>query len=471
MDFKFAYLKSVEQPIQLGKVLKHLVADHAANRIQFFILSGFVISLLLLIAPVRAENLLDVYSLAISNDPSLQAKHQEKLATDELKSQAGADFMPKINAYKTILQKQQKGQNSPFPKENIHYNTQTFSLKLTQPIFYFQEWVKFSQASHRVCAATASYAAAELDLITRTFEVFFGVLKARDALYLAQAQRKAYEKFTEQTEQRYQAGLIPSTDFQIAKAKRDGALSQEIAARTELENRKEKLKEVTGCSIERFASLRTDLKFMQPEPADIEKWVLTALDQNLSLQAARSAVAASKNDIKIQQGGHLPNLNLVSELDHIASYPNTPKETSSYIGLEISLPIFSGGSINSKTRQAMHLFEKTNKEYETLYRQVESVTRQSYRNVLTQISQVTALKQAVHSNQSALEATEASFAVGTRTISDVLNAQSDLIKAQLDYANARYDYILQSIKLKQAAGTLSPEDVSMINNWLEPEKI
>ncbi len=421
-----------------------------------------------------ANDLLAVYRLAQTNDPTLQSAKEAHLASIEALPQARAQFFPSIQAVTSHTAYDNGGNNAtsipPGGVTRAHYNQSSYGLNLTQPVFYYQEWVQLSKASNQVKQANANYAAAEQDLIVRAVQRYFGVLKAFDALKFAKAQRKAFAKFLEQTEQRYKVGLIAITDVQIAKAQHDNAYAQEISAENDLANQKEILREITGKEIDRYSFLRDELTLKAPEPQNLETWVLQALDQNLSLQAIEFQVKSAHDDIKIAQTGHLPTLDVSSSINRVTSTPYTTSTNNANLGLQVTLPIFSGGAVSSKTRQAVHTYAKSQKDRETLHRQTESNTRQSYRNVLTQISQADALKQAIVSNKSALEATEASFNVGTRTIVDVLNAQSSLIQAEQNYAFARYDYILQSISLKQAAGTLNPEDIQHINAWLTKEQ-
>ncbi len=426
----------------------------------------------------HTEDLLSVYRTAKSNDPTLQAAKAGQLSAAEASPQALANFLPTIRAtaantanhnssiYANTKDNGTTSSSTTTGTTSQSYNQSTYGLALTQPIFYYQQWVQYAQATEQVKQANATYAAAEQDLIVRTVQAYFGVLKAYDALKFARAQRVALGKFLDQTEQRFKVGLIAITDVQIAKAQRDSAYAQEISAENTLANAKEVLRQITDKPMDKFYFLRDELTLKSPEPNNIEKWVVTALDQNFTLQASRFGVAVSRQNIKINEGGHFPTISVNGNITSSTSTPSTPTNTNSSIGLQVALPLFSGGAVNSKTRQAVYNYEQIQKQMETLYRQVESNTRQAYRGVLTQISQIQALKQAIISNASALKATDAAFRVGTRTIVDVLNSQTSLIQAEQNYANARYDYILQSIQLKQAAGTLSPEDVQHINSWL-----
>ncbi len=437
----------------------------------------FITLLMVLSNEARTEDLLTIYHLAKINDPTIQAKRAEQLATLEAKPQALADFLPVITASANNAATSQRATSNnalsfsetgtaTTSTQVVHYNQSTYGLTLNQPIFYYKQWIANAKADEQVKGANATYGAAEQDLIVRTVQSYFAVLKAVDALKYAKAQRRAIAKFLEQTEQRFKVGLIAITDVQIAKAQHDNAYAQEITAENELANQKENLREIVGKPIEHVSFLRENLTLKTPEPANLEQWVSTALEQNLSLQASRFKVRGARADIKMTESDHLPTLNVQSDLQRQTSTPLYASNTTSDVMLKVTLPIFSGGKTRSKTKQAVYTYEQNQKEMESEYRQVESSTRQAYRGVLTQISQAKALKQAIISNASALKATDAAFNVGTRTIVDVLKAQSDLIQAEQNYANARYDYILQSVQLKQSAGTLSPEDVQHINGWL-----
>jgi outer membrane protein len=420
--------------------------------------------------PIQAQNLLEVYELANQQDPILQSAKQQQLATLEATPQARAQFLPTVQASANHSGIHNATANNTGTQNSIMnggYSQNTCALTVSQPIFYYQQWVQFDKASKEVKAAYASYAAAEQDLIVRTVNTYFNVLKAIDTLKFKQAQRIAFEKFLDQTEQRYRVGLIAITDVQIAKAQRDSAYAEEIAAQNSVENQKEQLREITGQPIDHFTALKKNIPLTSPKPTALEAWVHLALKQNFSLQALRYQNQAGRADIQLTKAGHLPTLNVNGVTTRTSNTPLAPRNTNSTIGLQVSVPLFSGGLVNSKTKQAVHLYEKNKSDFERLYKKIESQTRQNYRNVITQISQTQALQQAIVSNRSALKATEASFNVGSRTIVDVLNAQSNLIKAEQDYANARYDYMIQSVQLKQAAGTLSPLDIIEINALLQ----
>lgn len=423
---------------------------------------------LLLISPsvFAAEDLITLYHEAECKDSVLQAAKELQLAKREAMPQARSQFLPVLNSQMTWL-----NNHSTDPVFGS-YGTQIYSVNLTQSVLHFDYFKKYAQANEIVKQANATYAAAEQDLMLRTATAYFGVLQAIDNLYFARASVKAFAKFREQTEERYKVGLIAITDFEISKAQHDNAVAEEIAAQNEVYNQKEKLRNIVGHEVNDLFPLREELSFSPPIPADIEKWVMAAIEQNYQLQAARFGALAAKNAIKISDYQHIPTIDIIGQIERSTPITNLPgtRAINSNVGVQVNIPLFQGGYVSSKTRQAIHEYLQNDRMLETLYRTIESNTRIAYRGMLTEISQISALKQALISNQSALEATHASFNVGTRTIVDVLNAQRDLIKAQQFYAAARYSYIIQSLQLKLASGILCEDDLRHINGWLRVPK-
>lgn len=425
-----------------------------------------------------AADLLAIYHMAQDSDPTLQAAKATELAGFENRYQAIANFLPNISGTANKLWSH-TNQNDVGT-----YTNKIYTLSLNQNVFNYQAWVQYAQSKNIDKQACAAYADAELTLILRTAQAYFDILQAEDALKYAIAQRDAFDKFLDQTQQRFNVGLIAITDVQIAKASRDNSNALVIAAANEVENKKQILQQIVGQKIEKIVPLREKLSLPPPDPFNIERWVCFSLQNNWGLKAAEYNARASENNIQLQAAGHLPVVTVVGNLNS----NNTPSQTplqraiaqalspsnvnpipakTSAIGLQLSMPIYSGGSVVSKTRQAAHLYEQDTKKAEVVYRNVESQTRQAYLGVLSQLAQIEALQQAIISNQSALDATEASFNVGTRTIVDVLNSQTNLILAKQSYAKARYAYIIQSLTLKLFAGILSAEDICHVNSWLQ----
>lgn len=426
----------------------------------------------------KTEDLLCVYELAQCNDPIIEAARAARLAAEEAYPQARALFLPLIglNASNIYYNKHYESNTIsvsnltiPLIPQSYHYDQNIFGVTLNQPVFYYQQWVQLKKACDQVKQANATYAASEQDLIVRTVQRYFAVLRALDNLKFAKANYATLADLLEQAEQQFKAGLLIFKDVQITRARHDSAKAEVIAAENNLTIQKVQLQEITGKIIDCYALLGNKLTYVPPIPEKQEAWVLRALEQNYNLQAARYQVEATRQNIKLNRAEHLPTLNVTGSVIRSTSTRDIvsfPTNTNAYIGLQVNMPLFNGGNVVSKTRQARYIYEQTLKQMETLQRQTESSTVQAYQGIITQISQVQALEQAVSSNQLALEASRAFFTAGTSTIIDVLNAQSDYTKAEQNYANARYDYIIQSILLKQAAGILCPIDVEKINHFL-----
>ncbi len=411
-----------------------------------------------------AEDLLNFYKDALCADPILQAAKQQQLAAIEVLPQARAQLLPLVTGSANF-----GINNSTFFLVNA-YKNETYTINLTQPILHFELWAKYQEATNQVKQANATYCAAEQDLIMRLATQYFAVLKAEDTLHFSIAQREAFAKSLDQSEKRFKVGLIAVTDVNISRARYDSALATEIAAQVDVLNQKEKLSEIVGHCVDNVARLRKDFKLPPPDPADMECWVDTALEQNFVLQAAKYKALAAWDDMKYNKYNHLPTIDALGQVVRNSPVPDSlvfERAITSSASLQVNIPIFSGGSISSKTRQAMHLYQQFDKDYETQFRTTTSETRQYYWGVMAQINQVAAFEAAVLSNESAVKSTGAAFRVGSRTIVDFLNAQSDLIKAELDLSIAKYEYILNSYKLKQSAGMLCPVDVYHINSWLE----
>lgn len=420
----------------------------------------------------NAEDLLAVYEISYCNDPTLQIAKETFLAARESLPQARAQFLPVVKASATHAEFTLGGipgilfgTVNAVPTNEAFFSN-VYHVSLSQPIYNFSHWAQFAQASETVKAANLTFAAAEQDLILRSAERYFNVLKAQDNLTYAIAQRTAFKKLFEQTEERYKAGLIAITDVEIARARYDNAQSQEIVAEANLANEKVRLQEITCIKITDYAILKNDLPLIAPD-CTMEDWVSKSLAQNLELQAACYTTAAARADVKIKKADHLPTVDLVSDFYYADPAPtSTSRFSTSQLGLRVSVPIFNGGGTSSKVRQSVHNYLKADNDHERLLRVTDSNARQAYLNICTNIDQVKALTQAVVSNEGALKATTESFNSGTRTIVDVLNAETDLIRAKTDLAQARYNYILETLRLKKAAGMLCPQDLAHVNTWL-----
>lgn len=416
---------------------------------------------------VHADNLLQVYRLAQQNDPTFAAARAEYQAAREAVPQARSAVLPQVALSASYYENSEElsGQNS---SQSSDYDSNQWQLELRQTLFDWNEFSGLGRADAQVAQAESRFAVAEQDLITRVSQAYFDVLGARDTLRFAGAEKRAIERQLEQARERFEVGLIPVTDVKEAQASYDLAVSREIDAENALENAREVLRTLTGEPPGTLSGVVADLELRSPDPASPGPWVDTALQQNPSYLAARSGAEVARYEIRQARAGHYPNIDFVarhSEQDTRLAGSDTDTETDS-IGIELNIPLFSGGATVSATRSARSQFEAAQSRTVQARRSAEQDTRNAFRGIEASLSQVRALDQAVESNRAAVEATRAGFRVGTRTAVDVLEALRDLYQAQRDYATARYQYIVNRLRLKQAAGTLTIEDVRMINSWL-----
>ena len=282
--------------------------------------------------------------------------------------------------------------------------------------------------------------------------------------------KAAIARTLDKAKQRFEVGLAAIADVYEAQARYDTAVSEEISAERLLDDAKEALRELTGETPGVLEILREVIPLAEPQPTAKELWVETATEQNPLLLASRAATQAARQDIEIARSGHFPTIDLT--LEHAHRNNNfgglVPlKRNDSAIGLEVVLPVYQGGLVSSQTRESRSLYNQTQQDQVRIFREVERQARDSYRGVISEISRVKALKQAVISSEKALEASEAGFEVGTRTIIDVLDSQRDLLSVRRDHARSRYDYLLNTLSLKQAAGILEEPDLVQINDLLQ----
>lgn len=411
-----------------------------------------------------AENLIEVFRFALTSDPEFLAAGADHRAALELRPQARAVLLPNARISAATHRNRQWNESG---RQWRNSRSATATLDVEQPIYRRDRRIALAQADSRIARADALYAAARQDLAVRVAERYFGVLEAEDELGFARATLEAFEQQLAQSRQRFEVGLIPITDVEEAKAGFDLSRAQLIAAENALDIAREALRETTGEYQEALAPL-TDMHLVMPEPADIGKWTATALEQNQRLLAARHDTETARREIERIQAGHSPVLDAVGSirLSDSSFLSPTGQTRHANVGLRLSLPLYSGGSILSRTRESRHRYQRTLDVLERERRRAQRETRGAYLGVDSGISRVRALEQAVRSSETAAEAIEAGFQVGTRTSVDVLDAQRELFRARRDLSEARYGYILDVLRLKRAAGTLSEDDLQLISIWL-----
>ncbi len=427
----------------------------------------FMPGVVLLLACFKTQAALDLkesYLLALQYDPQLAAQAKALKASEQSLPIAIARMLPALAGSYTT-----NSNDSSITALGKH-NTRSYGLNLIQPIYHPEHWSQTSQAYHIEKQAYAVYLGSIQDLVIRVSERYFAILGAQDDLKFAKGRRKAFARQLEQTQQRFDVGLIAITDVHEAKARHDNAVAQEISATNAVADEYERLREIIKIPVDDIEMfLRTQpLHLVPPNPKDQEAWVKTAHTQNLDVVAANENTLQLKSIIRSQAAGHFPTVDATMSAQRTKGLIPLETLTSNFsVGLNINVPIFQGGGVIFKTREARARYEEGMMRLEGTQRTADSITRQSFRGVMTRISEVKALNEAVKSNQSALTATKAAYEVGTRTIVDVLDAESDLLLAVRDHSVSRYNYLLEGLRLKRGAGTLTQDDLFAVNDIIK----
>lgn len=430
------------------------------------------VAALVLLAPASAGafDLWQAYELALANDPEYQAAQAANRATQEQLPQARAGLLPNINleANTSYNNRDSSGAVNPFTNE-AEFNSHGYTLSLNQPIFRKDRWIQLDQADLQIKQANALLDTAHQDLMQRITTQYLQVLRAQDDLEFVRKTKEAIGRQLNQAEQRFEVGLIAITDVEEAKAAFDLAVTDEIRAENALDSAYEALREIIGEYHRALDGFKAELPLDRPDPQDIDAWTATALEQNLNLQAARFGADIAREEIRrLTATGHYPTVDAFASRGFSSQNSRGDvNQMTDTIGIQVAVPLYSGGFASSRVREARHQYQEAQDQVEQARRAAQRQARDAYLGVLADISRVQALKQSLVSTETALRATEAGFQVGTRTTVDVVNAQVDRFRAARDLAAARYDYVLNSLRLKFAAGTLSPEDIAYFNGWLK----
>jgi outer membrane protein len=446
-------------------------------------------------ALAQAEDLVQIYQLARSADPTLAIADANKGATEEGIDQARSALLPQIGA-SLGYQRADNATNSVGPvqdfssgnfvllpsNDTVANRSRPAQIQLSQSLFSWTNWSRLNTSKATALSADSNYDAASQDLFVRTSTAYFGVLTSQDALIFAQANEKALARQLDQAEQRFEVGLSAITDVHNARANHDSSVAQVIQAQNTLDTARESLSQIIGKEFGDLKKLREQLPLEKPAPGDVQSWVDVAVKQNPSLASAQHSLEAAEYNISTQRSGHYPTLSASVVRTDTPVWGDTTQgfagnffgpfhgnqiTGATTIGVILNVPIYSGGLVSSQVRQAIFQRDAAQDQFELQRRAVVANTRNAYRAVIAGISEVEATKQAVVSAQSSLDATQAGFEVGTRTIVDVLLAQQTLFQAQSAYSQARHAFVLSGLQLKQSAGTIGVKDIEGVNALLE----
>jgi len=435
-----------------------------------------VIALVTLAGPglVHGESLVEAYKLAHQSDPKFKAAQYDAKASGTAIDQAWAGFLPvaRIDADHTDTRQRILSSNNPIFGAGVsNYPTSGYTVSVTQAIFRKDVIERFSQAKAVVRQAEYTVLATEQDLMLRLTSAYLSVLAATDGLALASAERQSVGKSLDLAREKLRMGLGTITNQHDAAARYAVTQAREIEAQNKLRDARQALREITGKLIEQVQALREEISLETPQPPVLERWLESAFERNLPLRARREAVEVARQEVERQRAGHYPSMNLV--LNHnrkdagstLFGGGSTTETTD--LTLRLSLPIMDGGLTSAVTQEAAYRLQKSQEDLEQERRGVERATRAAFDGTLSGVSLVRALQQSVVSQQSALQAKEEGYKSGLYTLLPVLDAQRDLYLALRDYAQSRYDYLLNRLKLKQAAGTLSEGDLESIGASLQ----
>lgn len=421
----------------------------------------------------QAVGLLELYREAISNDPVYAAARADRDATETLVTQSRGQLLPQAGFnWSRVKNDQSVAQTTRagiFGKDYEFY-ARNASLNLSLALFRPQLWAGYSQSKSQVAQAEANFRNAQQDLIVRLAQAYFDVALAEDNLTLAGEQKVAIAEQLKQAKRYFEAGIGTVTDINEAQARYDTIVAQEIAAGNTLEVKIRAVEQVVGTLYPQLDRLGQRLPLDLPKPQDIEPWLEFARASNPGLKAREYALEVAQKDAYKTAAGHLPTVDLVGGRSRAVdpSYTTLSTETwNTTVGLQVSIPLFTGGTTQGRVNQAIALREKATFELEAGVRAVNLATRQEFLNVVNGVAQVKALEQAVKSNEVALYSARKGLEAGMRTSFDVLNAQQLLFSAKRDLAQARYGYVMARLKLRAAAGQLAEEDVVLVDAWLE----
>ncbi len=416
----------------------------------------------------HAQNLIEIHQLAVQNDPVLKQAHLNQYSAGETKAQSIAIMLPTISATGKSSSDRINNTKSNFQSAGVqNYWNHGFTVNFSQPIFYWQHWIQLDQSSNRIAKAEADYQAEKQNLMVKTVEAYFNILAAQDNLTFSTAELEAINKQLEQAQQRFDVGLIAITDVYEAQAGFDQARSDQINATNNVGDSKEALLEIIGEADLVLQTLSESVQLSPPMPNNILEWAKIADTNNLKIISTLNQAEIARKDISLQNSDHLPTLDIIASygVQDVNSTFGSRGDTQS-VGLQLNIPLFQGGLVNSRSKQAHYDYKIAKASLLATKRQVKREIRNAFRNINTSIYRVKALKAAVTSAESSLEATLAGAEVGTRTMVDVLSQQRNLYRAKRDYSRTRYDYLINGVKLKQAASSLTEQDLALINQYL-----
>lgn len=412
-----------------------------------------------------ADDLAQIYNQAKENDPQLLRAAATKDAAFEAVNSSQSSLLPQIDltaGYNILRSDEDRRDNDRL----------TAGINLSQELYQQSSWVSLDISEKNARQADSAYAAEQQNVILRVAQAYFDVLRANDNLEFVRSEKAAVGRQLEQTKQRFDVGLSAITDVHDAQAEYDSVLANEVLTENQLVNSYEDLRVITGLGHTSLSVLDTKRFSASPSEQSSDTLIEEAQKKNLTLLASRISADIAKDNISLASSGHMPSLTLDAGYNYTDQSNSIDDGNYGDInaGINLNIPLYTGGNTSSLTSQAEFQYVAASQDLEATYREVTKDVRAYNNNINASIGALKAYGQTVISANSALEATEAGFDVGTRTIVDVLDSTRRLYDANRNLANARYDYILSVLQLKQAVGTLSEQDIIDINMGLKAGK-
>lgn len=417
--------------------------------------------------PSLATDLVTAYQQALEYDSAIAASSSALQAQKEGEMQALSGLLPQVNLSAGTSHSDRTADNA---KDDSFVST-NYDVSLTQPVFRAENWFNYQASKSNTKVAETQFEIAQQQLILDVANAYFSVLRAQDLLATTQSAEAAFKRQWEQAKERFDVGLIAITEVHEARATYDSSQTSRIQSEGNLDIAIEGLSRLTGTRIEQLSILAEDFPITQPAPNNLDAWLEQSLTYNLTIKSAQYTLETLQESYKTQQSGHYPTLDLYAKYgnsDFNGPSPADDNQSTASIGLSFNMPIYQGGGTQASVRKARYQADEARHNLDTVTRNVKLDATSIYRTINTDIQTVNSQKQTIISRESAVEATRAGYSVGTRNIVEVLDAERNYYVALFDYANARYDYVIDTLRIKQAAGVLSPQDIASLNAWLKP---
>ncbi len=430
-------------------------------------------SALVVSTAVSATNLEEIYNLAVENDPQLGAAEAVFLSRNEVVTQSRALLLPNVRVQGTTSDVRRTLPSNP-GTPTARFNDHAWQAILTQPVFRLDSWYQFQLSKDQQAEAIANFAAEQQALIVRVTENYFSILERQASLSASNAERDAVQRQLEQVQQRFDVGLVAITDVLEAQAAYDSSTVTVIEGEGSQSSSFDPLLRLTGQSIEQIHGLTDAFPIKYPDPQDEDAWVETALEHNYTVIAARERLQSAEKGLQIAKSAHYPTVDAQATWAHsvngsVSLFGNKVDQRS--LALNMNIPVYQGGRTQSLVQSSVYDLEAAQQQLELAQRQAVENTRTYYKAINTDVARVRARLRGIESSQSALDATQTGYEVGTRNIVDVLLAQQRLYLSQFQYASARYQYVRDTMRLKQSVGTLNADDLYDLNKFIDTNKV